>query len=191
MNCIACVDLKSCVPRDVSAARKNVINVFSEAANLPASLLEDRLEAALSWREKASEYSDTSELMAHVVALNILHDAIASNQSLERRTSAFSDKHIRAGRSLAVDAAALAISEGNSELAVKLLEQGRGIIFRQFGQLRAASTADDILLVVPELAERFASLSAELEALAVADPKRSSLGPTGRGFEMALYRYVC
>lgn len=76
-----------------------------------------------------------------------------------------SNKRIQDARGVAVEAAALALEQGRPELAIRLLEQGRGVVFRQLGQLRAE--VDDIQLVVPGLAEIFRSLSHQLEALAV------------------------
>lgn len=107
---------------------------------------------------------------AHVETLGLLDLAVAQGHSLETKQSSLSsDQTLQDARAMAVDAAALAIARGGTEIGVRLLEQGRNIIFRQFGQLRTQQLKD-VRVVAPELAEKFTSLSRELETLTATTP---------------------
>lgn len=133
----------------------------------------DCLSAAQYWGKQAQRLSHLSRLEAHGETLRLLAIAVAQGHSLERQyLNLASIKVIQEARGVAVEAAALALDRGRPELAIRLLEQGRGVVFRQLSQLRAE--VDDIQLVVPGLAETFRSLSHQLEALAVTSSQFTS-----------------
>lgn len=133
----------------------------------------DRLEAACKWGSEANEWKDSSGVEAHVEALRLLDLASAQGYSLEKKyVDLRMHGSVREVSAIAVNAAALALESGRSALAVRLLEQGRGVIFRQLGNLRAE--LDDIRLVDPHLADVFESLSKQLETLAVSSSQTDS-----------------
>lgn len=103
---------------------------------------------------------------AYAETLRLLDIAVAQGHSLEKQyVNLSSDRTINAARGVAVIAAAKALSSERTTLAVRLLEQGRGVIFRQLTQLR--EEVDDIRVMVPSLADEFNELSFYLEQLAV------------------------
>lgn len=147
--------------------------MYREATSHTASSTLDCLDSAYLWAVEAKRSNNHSQLEAHIETLRLLAIAVSQGPSMEKQhTKLLGNKTIQQARGVAVEAAALALDRGRPELAVRLLEQGRGVIFRQLGRLRAE--VEDIRLVVPELAEAFQSLSHRLEALAVSSSQVSS-----------------
>lgn len=107
-------------------------------------------------------------MQAHVEILRLLDVAVAQGHSLEKQYMDLKENNtIQAASAFAVEAAALALDNNRPSFAVQLLEQGRGVIFRQLSHLHAELY--DIRLVEGDLAARFASLSNQLHALSVSD----------------------
>lgn len=144
-----------------------VIALYQEAAGDPYSPELDRLSYALDWTDIAKLRKHASLMEAQTMTVLILEKVVALASSLEAQYLALlGNSHIWRARQVAVDAAARAFAEGRLELGVRLLEQGRNVVFRQLEQLRIQ--LDDIHFVAPELAKRFRSISRTLEDLAVA-----------------------
>lgn len=101
------------------------------------SRIEDRMQAAGLWRDQAALLDHGSQLDAYIVSLGILDAAITRSRSLEEQYSQLTSNNITAlSKDVAVDGAALAISLGNLEIAVEMLEQGRATLFTQLGRYR-------------------------------------------------------
>lgn len=151
-------------PSKNSATEERIVSLLKEAVDDPTSFVLDRLGAALDLASVARRFNDDVELDAHKMALEMLDTALAQSQSLQVQYSTFAkNRTVRRAHRVTVDAAALAIAQGNPELAVQLLDQGRGILLRQLGQFRTA--LDDIAHDAPELVERFKSLSNQIGGL--------------------------
>lgn len=137
------------------------ISIFRDATNNGADSIIHRLDAAQAWRAAARLTKDESEFEAHTTTLRLLEIAVARSRSLEAQFSQLMRVAIRHVKNVACDAAALALEQGDPELAVSLLEQGRTVIFRQLGHFR--TVLEDVREVAPALAERFTSLSQLLD----------------------------
>lgn len=146
--------------------KAKALELLEDATNHEKSFLIHRLRAAEQWRKVAYEFDDESDLSAHVITLRLLDTMVERSRSLETQSSQLGgDPTLQAATGVASAAAAIALSRGDPRLAVSLLETGRVIMFRQLGRLR--TRLDEVREVHPQLAERFASLSGELEELAV------------------------
>lgn len=101
-----------------------------------------------------------------MTALSLLDIVVSGTQSAEKRyTQLSTNRIIKNARGVASDAAAIAVSQGDLQLAVTLLEQGRMIIFTQIRRYR--TPLDDLNALAPELANRFMKLSHDLDQWAV------------------------
>lgn len=105
--------------------------------------------------------------------LDLLNIAVAQGHSLEKQYQNLrEDSTIQAARAVAVNAAALSLTSQTPEFAIVLLEEGRGVIFRQLAHLSAE--LGSIRAVNPTLAERFENLSRQLRALALTGSQKPS-----------------
>lgn len=166
-----------------------IIGLFREASTDVHARVLDRLSVALQWSKMAALLSDDSAMEAQAQTLLLLDNFVAQSYSMEQQyLSLLRNPDVQEARQVAVDAAASAIARGRSELAVRLLEQGRNVVFRQLGQLR--TQLDDIRVVVPTLERRFTGLRAKLERLSMrssASYQTTSMEPS-RLTEGAEYR---
>ncbi|MGW4528984.1 CHAT domain-containing protein [Amycolatopsis sp. NPDC004378] len=121
----------------------------------PADL---RCDAGRSWGRLAGRRHDwAAAVTGYSRAIELLPLAVA--RGLHRSDQEFK---LRAFAGLAPDAAACAIRAGDPELALELLEHGRGVLLAQ-----AFETRDDISDLErshPELARRFVALRTQLDA---------------------------
>lgn len=112
-------------------------------------------------------------MAAHTKTLDLLNQAVAQGHSVEKQYQDLrGNNSIQAARAVAVDAAALALTSKTSRLAVELLEEGRGVIFRQLARFSAELGA--VRAVEPTLAAKFEDLSRRLKALTLAGSRQAS-----------------
>lgn len=156
-----------------TAETRRIFKCYKDASRDRSAQVLDCLFVALEWAETAAELDDPSIMEAHTQILLLLDRVVAQSHSLEQQYLALlQTPSVQKARHVAVDAAALAIKGGRLELAVRLLEQGRSVVFRQLGQFRIQLA--DIKFVAPDLGERFTSLSRELEVAAIANSAHGS-----------------
>lgn len=120
-----------------------------------------QLNASLRWIADAEEHRHATTLLAYRRAfvlldqqLNVVSDVLTRHLLRKQLPS-----------NLATNAAACAIDEGENDVAVELLEQGRGLLWMQLTRLRAP--LDDLRNLGPAeaaLADEFEKLSKKLEA---------------------------
>ncbi|KAG0695132.1 CHAT domain-containing protein [Suillus ampliporus] len=123
----------------------------------------NQLTEALDWRKDADIFHHSSALEAYKTSMKLLDRHIMVTPTVSGRYKAMLSGVLRDTPSLAADATACAISEGDLELAVELSEQGRGLLWSQMSRFRA--TLDDLRAVDDEggrLADEFEFLSAQL-----------------------------
>ena len=119
-----------------------------------------------------------SALDAYHTSLQLLEIVLAGMRSLESRHLRLTSAEIAGGRTLARDAAACAIARGEVELALEMLEQGRGMLLMQAGRYR--SPIQDLEAVHPQLASEFQAISRQMEASVMeAAPHTESTSLTG------------
>lgn len=146
--------------------KMRAIALIQEATKDQGSFMIHRLRAAQNWRKIAFIFKHVSELEAHTVTLYLLDAMTEQSASLEKRYSQMSGHStLELATYVGSDAAAIALNQNEPELAVALLEQGRGIMFRQVGRLR--TTLDEVRAVNPSVARRFEEYSRSLDEMAL------------------------
>lgn len=139
---------------DLTAA----IVAFRDAAQLDTAPPTTRLIAARQWAGQAADAGDWPEAVAGFrLALELLA------QAAPRRLARVDQEHqLAEANGLASDAAASALHLGDATLAVRWLEQGRGLLLAQALETRTELT--DLHAAAPALAERFEQLREALDA---------------------------
>ncbi|KAJ7431997.1 CHAT domain-containing protein [Mycena galericulata] len=133
---------------------------FRAACSTPSSSSRVRLAAALSWIHFARQTSHESAIEASRIALELMARTLFISPTIEQQRQALG----QAPKALALDAAAYAISHGEVETGVEMLEQGRSLLWsrmrgyrRPIEELRAHNKA---------LADEFEQVSKQLDRLA-------------------------
>jgi hypothetical protein len=121
-----------------------------------------RLHAALFWASVASKWADPSAIEAYRTSLQLLEMVLAGMRSLGARHLRLTSEEIAGSRILARNAAAFAIERGEVELALEMLEQGRGVLLMQAGRFR--TPIQDLETVDSQLASEFQAISKQMEA---------------------------
>ena len=149
--------------------------LYEQAATDLSSSPRIRLAAAINWAAKARHYHHKSTISAYSVSFQTLNHCLILYPSVESQQAFLATAQIP--RSLASDAASAAIDAGDLEAAVKLLEQGRVILWSKMEQYR--HPLDKLRLVDTELADLLQTLSIEREHLSVLSRSRflDSEGP--------------
>lgn len=167
-----------------------IIGLYRGACGDVSASVLHRLRIAVDWPVAAKRLNDRSAMEAHITILRLLETFVAQSHSLRHRCVALvNTPAVRKARRTGVDAAALAVAGGRTELAVRFLEQGRSVVLQQLGHLQ--TQVEDITFVHPKLGERFKDLSKQLKALATGGPSRSSRQPfvkEGRSVDEITYR---
>ena len=130
------------------------------AANTFASSL-TRLQAAQQWKMYARRHDHGTTLTAYRTALELLQRALTVGHSLNTRHAFLTSSG--EFQTLGVDAASYAIEQGDLNVAVELLEEGRAILWSQMRGFR--TPLDDLERVNKTLAQRFRAVSHDLEVL--------------------------
>ena len=139
---------------DLAAA----IEAFRAAAELATAPPTTRLLAARQWAGQAAGAGDWPEAVA---GFRLALDLLA--QAAPRRLARADQEHeLAEANGLASDAAASALHLGDATLAVRWLEQGRGLLLAQALETRTELT--DLHAAAPALAERFEQLREALDA---------------------------
>ncbi|KAJ7657080.1 TPR-like protein [Mycena rosella] len=139
---------------------QEVLDLLSSAAHSMTGPPYIRFHAAARWAHLAQIEAHPSVLDAYRVSLDLLPVLAWLGLSIQDR-----HYHIVRARKVARNAAAAAIAAGLSGVAVEWLEQGRSIIWGQLLNLR--TPVDDLKKSHPVLAEKFISLSAQLEGTGI------------------------
>jgi tetratricopeptide (TPR) repeat protein len=131
--------------------------ILERAANHCFAGSKAQLNAALQWVSEARQYQHGSHLRAYSQSLIALDRCLATQLSIESQQEFIATTP----KSLALDAAACAITDGKLERAVELLEQGRAIVWARLRGYR--HSLEKLFEIDSELAEEFQMLSARLE----------------------------
>jgi tetratricopeptide (TPR) repeat protein len=145
-------------------------DAYRQAAGTTALPAHERVLAAWEWGAAAADGDRWAEaLPGYELALELLPFAASG-----RLVRSDQERGLSRVRGLAAEAAACAVNTGRPEHAVRLLEQGRGVLLGRtmatrdgLGRLRGAH---------PALAERFARLRDRLDALQAADAAETARG---------------
>jgi hypothetical protein len=143
-------------------AQRQILELLKEATSIttggPTPL---RFQISLSWVDYAVKWSDPSAIDAYRAALGLLEVLLADRSSLESRHSRLLSLDAPNIRHLAVDGAACALSSGQIEVALQLLEQGRSVLLTQAAKHR--TSVDDLEAVNSTLAGEFKSICMKMD----------------------------
>jgi CHAT domain-containing protein len=140
-------------PADLDAA----VGMWRSAVGSPVGPIINRMAAARAWAEAAASRDDaTLALEAYTAGVDLL--PLLAWRGLDR---AVQEKRLAAVTGLAGDAAAWALTAGQPERAVELLEQGRQVLWAQAVQTRSDLSA--LAAVAPELAAGLDEIRRELD----------------------------
>ncbi|KAF8436624.1 CHAT domain-containing protein [Boletus edulis BED1] len=112
---------------------KDAISLYSHATSVPTGPLSVRFSASRNWILCARRMRHPSLLRAHSIAINLLPQLAWIGLSLTHRYA-----ELKQGADVVREAAAAALDEGFTRLAVEWLEQGRSIVWGELLQLRGS-----------------------------------------------------
>jgi len=141
---------------------EEMMDLFSKAAADTCGNIADRFNISCRWAMVARDYRHPSTSTAYEEATSLMKDSLAFGPTLEIQ-------HYRlvSGRvdyeTLPLDYTSHQIDISQLEQAVETLEQGRGLLWSEMRGLRMS--IDQLRLVNLPLAERFAAINKDLEAL--------------------------
>lgn len=142
---------------DIQDDEAAVATLYRDACHHTIGPLTTRFRTANLWIRFARERTHPSALEAYSTALDLLQTIVTAGKTLDSRHERLLDRT----KSLASDAAALAIEQRQLETAVELLEQGRGILLGQLG--RYQTPLERLPVGGNQLPDEFMRLSSELE----------------------------
>ena len=122
----------------------------------------DRLQAAFAWVKLATRWSHPSSIEAYRKSLELLEVFLATGSTLESRHLRLTSNEFEETQTLAVDAAACAISLDHVEMALEMLEQGRSLLLNHAGKYRTPIDG-----LEDTLAGDFRAISAKMEVWAM------------------------
>jgi len=141
---------------------EEIIQLYPIAAATTCAKIPDRFRISCQWVKFARYHRHPSTSTAYESAISLMKDSLAFSPTLEIQ-------HYRlvSGRvdyeTLPLDHASHQIDIGQLERAVETLERGRGLLWSEMRGLRMS--IDQLRLVNLPLAERFAAINNDLEAL--------------------------
>ncbi|KAH9969774.1 CHAT domain-containing protein [Russula dissimulans] len=134
----------------------------------------DRFKVAFQWVLFSGAYEYPSSMpTAYDSAFSLMQDTLVFAPTLETqhfRLASMRDDHKR----LPLDYAACQVQIGQLKQAIETLEGGRGLLWSEMRGLR--SSIDRLGLVDMQLADKFAALNRDLEALTTSGPPRVPRG---------------
>ncbi|KAJ7136774.1 CHAT domain-containing protein, partial [Mycena epipterygia] len=147
--------------------------LFQEAVTYLGSPPLTRFHHAHCWAKMAALFSHFSSLAAYTAAIELLPQLVAPHLALPSRQQIVSTIDVT---SLASGACTCAISLKQYSRAVELLEASRSIFWSQALHLRAP--LNDLATIHPDLSDKLAKLSPQLEQASFRDTSRDILTNT-------------
>ena len=144
--------------RDLDA----IFRLYPIAATNTYAKVPKRFEISCQWAQAARDYGHSSTSDAYTSAISLMQDSLAFSPTLEMqhlRLVAMRN-HIE---NLPLDCASYQVCTGKLREAIETLEQGRGLLWSEMRGLR--TSIDHLRIVDSHLAERFATVNRDLEAL--------------------------
>lgn len=126
------------------------------AAHCPTGKALTKFESALAWAQLSTRFDQSSVISAYQYAMDLIPQVVWIGSTVERRY-----EYTQEIGTFAVEAAAVAISGKEYELALEWLEAGRSIVWNQILQLR--TQFDDLSTANADLATHFKEVASALE----------------------------
>ncbi|KAG8990863.1 hypothetical protein FRB94_013030 [Tulasnella sp. JGI-2019a] len=147
--------------RDDMADLEESIQHYKDATAHTLSPLSDRLSSTHSWIIAARENDLDSLEDAYTVYMDLFDRSLLLVTSSIFTTDTYTAQLNKDERDVTEDATAHAIKKGQLHKAVQIAERGRALLFTQLGN--CWTPLDDLKVLNKGLADRFRSLSLELE----------------------------
>jgi len=143
--------------------------LYEQVVNDSAASSVYRIKAATKWANVARHHHHGSVMRAYSMSLRLLDRCLISYPNVDSQQKFLATASIP--KSLASDAASVAIDAKDLEAAVEFLEQGRAILWSKMEGYR--HPLDQLRQVDKQLADRLATLNVELEHLALSSESRA------------------
>ncbi|KAG8739529.1 hypothetical protein FRC10_005477 [Ceratobasidium sp. 414] len=155
---------------------------FKQAALRSIGDPKHQFQAARSWATLAASHSQFDPLPAYTRAMELVPQVAWLGAEVEQRY-----ERIVSMGAISVEAAAVACSMGEHDLALEWMEAGRSIVWRQMLQLR--TPFDDVAAVNPVLAEKMKQASLDLNEMGIRSTDLSDVDLDGPSAEQASQRH--
>lgn len=142
-----------------------LVRLFLMAAKHDNITISDKLEISHQWVSTARDFGHHSISTAYDHAMSSIQASVVYAPTLDRQHSRFVAKK-EGFKAMPLDYASHQIQTNQIEQAVETLERGRALLWSEMRGLR--TSIDQITLVDPRLADEFATINRELEALTFA-----------------------
>ena len=139
-----------------------IMRLFPIAATDTCARIPDRFAVSCQWASFARHTQHPSTSTAYESAISLIQDSLAFAPTLEIQHFRLVSKRTD-DETLPLDYASYQVELGQLEQAVETLERGRGLLWSEMRGLRMS--IDQLRLVNLPMAERFAAINKELEAL--------------------------
>ena len=155
-----------------------IMEVFAVAATDPRTDVPRRFHTSCRWTQVARASEHPSTLTAYETAISLMQESLSFAPTLEIqhfRLVAMRDRYEK----LPLDYASYLVQIGQLNQAIETLERGRGLLWSEMRGLR--TSIDQLSAVNLPLAEKFAAVNRDLEALTVSGSAviRMEDGPAG------------
>jgi tetratricopeptide (TPR) repeat protein len=164
---------------------EDAVSAYRDVAKNYSCFLSSRLLHASDWARIATAQNHPSALEAYQEAINLAPMLVALGMNMKTRQEPL----LMLG-DLPRNAARVAICERRPEVAIELLEEGRGVFWSQ--ALRLRTPFDELRLKAPALAETLTMVSEKLEKGSFRDGPEFAHGKVERAMSLeqqeALYR---
>ncbi|KEP50524.1 putative aromatic di-alanine and TPR containing protein [Rhizoctonia solani 123E] len=149
-------------PCDHQQILRLALDCFRQASFAEANLPLMKFKSALIWARSSLRLSLAESLEAYQVTVDLIPHVIWLGSTVAQRY-----RDVEEMKSLAEEAASIAIKAQDFKRALEWLEQGQSVVMNQSMMLR--SPLDDLRSVEPVLAEVFEKVTTELQVVALRD----------------------
>ncbi|KAG8899312.1 hypothetical protein FRB99_006812 [Tulasnella sp. 403] len=186
--------LKS-LPQDmalnVNDLEDTIMGLLEEASGSTTSPYGDRLHASCQWITTARAFKRQLSPLARRRILDLLDTTLSRSYSLASRHQLLSAAgDAKNAKDVIINAAAWTMQDGHLGDALEFLERGRAVLLAQMSRYRIDLAR--LHEAKPHLAERYASLSRQMERFAIGDIRQMPIsgGPQPYKDEVTRYRML-
>ena len=147
---------------------EEILDLFAIAVSDTSEEVPDRFHTSCEWSHYARLFSHPSTLPAYQSAISLMQESLFFAPTLEIqhfRLVAMRDKY----EELPLDYASYLVRIGQLRQAIETLERGRGLLWSEMRGLH--TSIDQLRAVNLPLAEMFAGVNQDLEALTISGPR--------------------
>ncbi|KAH9969347.1 hypothetical protein BJV74DRAFT_954197 [Russula compacta] len=149
---------------DIAKDSDEIMESFTMAVTDTRTLVPSRFRTSYHWSKVARYFRHPSTLTAYETAISLMQESLSFAPTLaiqHFRLVAIRDEYEK----LPLDYASYLVQVGQLEQAIETLERGRGLLWSEMRGLRAS--IDQLSAVYLPLAEKFAAVNQDLEAVTI------------------------